>query len=267
MNIKSAVTRFFVKHGSLILTIGASAGVVATSVLTGKAVLKADKILNEIEEKDLKTIETQKKIIPVYIPPVLSCTVTIACIVGCHLMNKKIQAGLIAAYGILDTTFKAYKSKLTVDEEMNIQREIDNDRINAEIEKLISKRPDEEYELWCDDYRSHPYWARKSDILLGKDDLNRNLRSANFSKHYGKASLEEFYAHVKGESEPQDYILGWDIDYLLEEWDDDEVDVTWYDSGLYTDPLSGKQIPCNHVVWSIDPISNFWNYVSIYDRK
>ena len=262
MNIR----KFLMKHGSLMLTVGASVGVVATSVLSGKAVLEADKILNDISDKDLKTANTQKRILSVYIPPVLSGVATIACIIGCHLMNKKIQAGLIAAYGVIDTTFKAYKSKLSAEEQAQIQKEIDKDCVIENLEELLNNRPGEEYELWIDDYRKRPYWARKSDILLGKDEINRSLNSANYSRHYGTASLGEFYSHVKGESEPQDYIFGWNIDYMLEEWDEDNVEVNWFESDIYTNPETGKQISCNRICWSIDPISNYWNYESSWSK-
>lgn len=267
MNIQKTIYRFIQRNGPTILTGAASVGVIVTSVLTGKAVLKADKILNEIKNEDLKNIKTKKKLIPVYIPPVISGTATIACIIGCHLMNKRLQAGFIAAYGLLDSTFKAYKSKLTVEEEMMIEEEVDKDRIIAELENLLKNCPGEEYELWIDDYRKRPFWARKSDILLAKDELNRNLRDPNFSKHYGTASLEEFYSHVKGESEPQDYLYGWDIDYLIEEWNDDQIEVNWSENYVYTDPATGKGIRCNRIYWNYDPLFNYWTYESSWDKS
>ena len=253
MNIAKPVCNFLKRNGSLILTISASAGVVATSYLTGRAVLKAEKILNEESENK------KKELIKTYIPPVACATGTIACIVGCHLMNKRIQAGLIAAYGVLNSTFQAYKSKMTAEQIEEAKKEIVKSRVDEEIEKLIEMRPDEEYELWVDDYRKHPFWARKSDILLGKDEINKDLSDCNFSRHYGCGTLEAFYSHVQGDIEPQDYLYGWDIDYLYEEWECDRVDIEWTDD-IYTDLKSGKGIPCNHIWWNVPPLMNYWNY-------
>ena len=265
MNIVKPVGKFLRRNGSLLLTIGASAGVIATSYFTAKSALKADKILNDIPEDKLKALTTKKIIAKTYIPPVASGAVTIACIVGAHLMNKKIQAGLIAAYSVVNSTFQMYKSKLTVEEEMYVEKAVDEERINAEIKKLLDERPGEEYELWIDDYRKHPFWARKSDILLGKDEINRNLNDPNWSRHWGTDSLETFYSHVKGEPEPQDYLYGWDIDYMSEEWEYFIVDVNWTEE-TYIDKISGKAIPCNHIYWSIDPIMNYWNYESSWEK-
>lgn len=266
MNIVKPVGKFLTRNGSLLLTIGGSAGVIVTSFLTGKAVLKADKIMNEIPADKLKTLETQKKLIPVYIPPVVSGALTITCIVACHLMNKKIQAGFIAAYGIAHSTLEAYRSKMNADEIADVERRISEDKINADIAKLLEERPNEECELWTDDYRKHPYWARKSDILLGERELNKELTSINFSRHYGYAALETFYSHVTGETEPVDSIYGWNLDQLVEECDVDKIEVMWEENMLYTDPASGKQIPCNYIYWQWDPIPNFWNYESSWDR-
>lgn len=252
MNIAKPVCNFLRRNGSLILSVTASVGVVATAYLTGEAVIKADKLLNE------KPVN-KKEIVKAYIPPVASGTATIACIIGCHIMNQKIQAGLLAAYGVLNSTFQAYKSKLDVEDQLRIERDIAKDRIDAEIEKLLELRPDEEYELWVDDYRKHPFWARKSDILLGKDEVNKDLSDCNFSRHYGCGTLETFYSHVQGDIEPQDCLRAWDIDYLWGEWETDRVDIEWTDD-IYIDPGSGKKIPCNHIWWSVPPLMNYWNY-------
>jgi hypothetical protein len=236
-------------------------------VLTGRAVLKADKILNDIPDAKLKSVETQKKIIPVYIPPVLSGTATIACIIGCHLVNKRLHAGFIAAYGVTSTTLKAYKSKMTAEENARIQQEIDKDIVIANLEQLLNDRPGEEYELWKDDYREKPFWATKSDILLGKDEINRAMNdNNNLSGYFGQIGLKDFYAHVVGEPEPQDDIFGWDIDYMLEEWEDCYIDICWSEGEIYTNPKTGEQISCNHIHWNYQPIEDYQHYVSIYGR-
>lgn len=266
MNIVRPVCKFLRRNGPLLLTITATAGVAVTSYFTGKAVLKADKMLNEIPEEDFKTFATKKLIAKTYIPPVVSGVATIACIIGAHLMNKQIQAGLFAAYGLAQSTFEMYRRKLDPEDDERIMRELRMDRVNIEIQKLIDERPGEEYELWIDDYREHPYWATKSDILLGKDDLNACLNGETYNPRYNfRTSLEVFYSHVKGQPEPQDSIYGWDVEQLLEECETDHINI-WWEDDIYIIPILEKQIPVNHIHFDWGPVENYWNYKSPWEK-
>lgn len=266
MNIMHKFLSVTKRNLPTILTVGNCIGVPATAYFTGKAVLEAEKYLNSVPEEDLKKVATKLHVAKIYGPAVISGFLTIGMGIGSNVSNKKIQAGYVAAYSVLSSAFNTWKNKLPVEEEMRIESEVDKDRVDAEIEKLLNQRPDEQYELWVDDFRKRPFWARKSDILLGKDEINKQLSDPNFSRHWGTASLEEFYAHVKGEPEPQDYLYGWDIDYIYEKWESDQVDVDWTENYIYIEPVSGKKIPCNHIWWSIDPLMNYWNYESQWEQ-
>ena len=254
------IGNFLKGNVTTILTVVAVVGTPVSSYLTGKAVLKAEKILRDIPEDQLKTFETRKKLFKVYLPAIVSNLITIGSSVACYVKNKRIQAGYLGAYTMAATTLEATRSKMTVEEEMRIENEIVEERVNAEIEKLMSKMPGEEYELWVDDYRNKPFWARKSDILLGKDEINRDLASPNFSRHFGTADLTTFYSHVVGDPEPQDQLRGWDIDYLIDLWENDHVEVDWTTNYIYTDPETGRKIPCNYIYWINPPFMNYWNY-------
>lgn len=260
------VLSFLRRNMPTILTVVGCVGVPLSSYLTGKAVLEAEKVIEETPEEEMKTVETQKKLVKVYIWAFVANALTITDIVACHLMNKKIQAGYLAACGVLSSTLEAWRAKTSPEERERIQREITEDKINAEIAKLFEERPSEEYELWRDDYRKHPYWARKCDILLGERELNNELRNWNISRHYGYTSLQTFYSHTAGDPEPADSIYGWCLDQLLEECDTDEIDVRWEENMIYTDPDSGKQIPCNYIWFEWDPLPGYWNYESPWDK-
>ena len=218
------VLSFLRRNMPTILTVVGCVGVPLSSYLTGKAVLEAEKVMEETPEEEMKSVETQKKLVKVYIWAFVANALTITDIVACHLMNKKIQAGYLAACGVLSSTLEAWRAKTSPEERERIQREIDEEKINAVIEKLVNERPNEESELWIDDYREHPYWATKSDILLGKDDVNKCLNGENYNPNFNfRTSLEVFYSHVKGKPEPQDYIFGWDVEQLLDECDTDHI--------------------------------------------
>lgn len=250
------------RHGSLALTIGACAGVGLSCYLTGKAVLEADKIMKDLSDEELKSVDTRKKLIKIYVKPFASFCATTACILSNYMMNKKVQNGLIAAYGIAASSLESWKIKMGVEEETRIEQEIDEDNILANIEALLEIPHGEEDELWIDDYREEPYWGTKSDILFGKDELNRDLLDPNFSRHSGYADMEVFYSHVKGGSKPQDRLRGWDVDYLID-LDIPMLEVDWNPNYIYTDPKSGAKIKCNRIYWNVGPLMNFWNYYDI----
>lgn len=102
-------------HVSTILTCLGAIGVVATSVMVAKAAPKASKILEEVKKKKgekLTKIEVVKETAPVYIPAIVTGTLTVACIFGANVLNKYHQASLMSAYALLDNTFKEYRGKV-----------------------------------------------------------------------------------------------------------------------------------------------------------
>lgn len=114
--MKGEQIRSFVKqHSSTILTFIGAGGVVATSVLAVKATPKAISLLSDakIEKGDnLTKKEIVKTAAPVYIPAISACAATLACIFGANALNKKQQAALISAYGLVNGAYKDYRNKL-----------------------------------------------------------------------------------------------------------------------------------------------------------
>lgn len=254
MNILKPVSRFLKKNGPLLLTIGSCAGVVASNVLTAKAVLKADNILDGIRDAN-----TRKDVIKAYIPPVAVSGATIAMIIGAHMMNKRIQAGLIAAYGLLDATFKAYRAQQEPDIDVITMRDIRKDAVENQLPEIMEKCPGEGYILWKDDFRKRPFWARETDILKGVNFINKCLLDPN-SGHWC-VGLDEFYSgFTKGEDEPQDALYGWTTDYMWEQWDCNLIEVDWTEDGTYTNPESGTTHPCRYLYWWCEPMLNYRSY-------
>lgn len=106
---------FLKRNGSTILTVLGGAGLVATTVTAVKATPKALKALEEAEKEkkeELTNVEKIKIAGPKYIPSILIGTGTLACIIGANVTNKRSQAALVSAYGLVDSSFKEYKQKL-----------------------------------------------------------------------------------------------------------------------------------------------------------
>ena len=102
--------RWLTQNSSTILTCMGAAGVIATAVLTGRATIKAVRIVDESEAHSKK--EIVKAAWKEYIPAAGAGIATIACIFGANTLNKRQQAALMSAYALLDQTYKEYKSKV-----------------------------------------------------------------------------------------------------------------------------------------------------------
>ena len=106
---------FFKKNSATILTITGTVGVVATSILTAKAAVKASKIIEEAEQEKgekLTVREFVETVWTVFIPPVVAGASTIACIFGANILNKRQQASLVSAYALIENSYREYKAKL-----------------------------------------------------------------------------------------------------------------------------------------------------------
>lgn len=115
MRARQGLERFVKKNGSTILTCVGAAGVVGTSILTVRSATKANDILAKAEKEkgeELTVLEKVNYAFPTYIPPILMGVGTIACIFGANVLNKKHQASLISAYGMLDQSYKEYRNKV-----------------------------------------------------------------------------------------------------------------------------------------------------------
>lgn len=151
MNFAGCIPRFLKAHGSLILTILSGVGLVATVVETAKVAPEAKKDLQEelhwqthfrvdelMEEAEANghdpdnwtddehaelydRAEQETKLTiwdkidvagPHYIPVILLGLGTMACMAGAHILSVKQQASLLAAYGLLQRQFSAYRGEI-----------------------------------------------------------------------------------------------------------------------------------------------------------
>lgn len=151
MNFAGCIPRFLKAHGSLILTILSGFGLVGTVVATAKAAPEAEKDLQEElkwqthfrvdelmeeaeaaghdpdhwtddehaelynraeQETELTIMDKISVAGPHYIPVILLGLGTMACMAGAHILSVKQQASLLAAYGLLQKQFGAYRDEI-----------------------------------------------------------------------------------------------------------------------------------------------------------
>ena len=242
---------FLKRHSTTILTSMAASGVVITSVMTAKATTKASKLLEEAEQikgEELTKSETIKIAGPSYIPAILFGTATISCIFGSHITTKRKQAGLVAAYGYLDQSFKEYKSKVRelYDEDADAQ-------IREEIAKDEYKKTDiqvsSDKQLFYDAYSKRYFESTTTKVQRAEYALNRNLVIRDY------AYLNDFYDELGLSHVRQGFEIGWSMgqcmDYYWQAWIDFNHEWTILEDGtkcciihMMTEPFMGFEDYC-----------------------
>ena len=128
------------KASPTILTLLGVGGVVATAVLTARAVPKAEQRRKDAEEEsksELTVVEIVKAEAPAYAPAAMVGIGTIVCIFGANMLNRRQQASLASAYALMERTFHQYKDKVKAifGEEGNHIVECAMEEENREIEE------------------------------------------------------------------------------------------------------------------------------------
>lgn len=100
MNLKPLASKLK-KAAPIILSALSVIGVVGTAILSAKATAKA---LEQVDERD----DTWK----CYIPTALVVLATAMCIIGNGVINRKNQASLLAAYAVLERSYRQYRDKV-----------------------------------------------------------------------------------------------------------------------------------------------------------
>lgn len=200
-----------------ILTALSVAGVISTAALTAKATISAHRAYLEASSEFVDP-PTVKDMIPVvwkdYIPPALTATATIACVVGANSVSTRRQAAIAAAYSLTENAFREYKDEVA---------QTISPKKAEEVRAAISAKSTEDHPLvnqtiivsdgtpLCYDQYSGRYFnASMEDIRAAQNTLNQQIVNE------GYASLNDFY-HILGiPSSIAGEEAGWTTDNLLE---------------------------------------------------
>lgn len=204
MRLYPGLKVFVKKHGATILTCAGTVGVVATSVMAGKATIKAIDILKEHQDEELSIVDKMIVTLPAYIPTILMGTATISCILGANLLNKRHQASLLSAYAMLNSSYKEYKNKVT-----DLYGEEADEKIQEEIVKDHADT-DNEVTLFYDVRSDRFFESTLFKVQQAEYFLNREL----IMKDY--AYLNEWYELLDLDIVENGYALGWTTCACLE---------------------------------------------------
>lgn len=225
MNISQIVRqaeKFAVDNSPLILTAIGVTGVVTTALLTGKACIKATRLVDfddaERERNDEGSLPFSGKVKlvwPHFIPPLATAALTVSAIVMSNRIGTRRAAAMAAAYSISEKAFDEYREKVV--------EKLGKGKERAARDELAQERMDRNPIsknavlitgtglVPCYDVYSGRYF--ESDM----ESLKKAMNDINYrvNNHDG-ASVNEFYdkiglPHIEVGEE-----MGWNSDELLD---------------------------------------------------
>ena len=262
-NVAKKLIEFGVKNSTTILTATAVAGVGATAVATGKAVIEArDKIRAHEMDEELKcekieqdssgeTIghavyyrertkwEKVKLTWRSFVLPVFIGSSTIACIIGSNKISTKRNLALAAAYSMSEEAAKEFKDKVaeTIGEKKTekIENTIAQDHLNND------PVPDDEYitHTGYGEQLMYDWWTGRY-FRAGQNEVDKkvNMLNKRMSRKKCKSTVNDFYELLGIPTVPSGEEWGWNYQ---QETDDGDVTVHYYPA------ISSKGEPCIEV--------------------
>lgn len=219
VDIKQKVVGLLEENATTLLTAGGVVGTVATAILTGRATFKASEIIRQEElehivEADGHTMglsnwERTKLVWPLYIPPVLTGSATVASIVLANRMSAQKAAALAAAYGLAERNLSEYKEKvaekLTGPKQQQIEDELAQEQANRTPggENLVII---EGGDVMCLDRPTGRYFKS----TMEKINQAVNATNAEILRHNG-ANASYFYDELELEGTTWSDRVGWGI--------------------------------------------------------
>lgn len=196
---------FFKRNGSTILTVLGGIGVVATSVMAVKDTPKALRKIDEAKKEkgdELTKFEVVKVAGPTYIPTVLLGVSTLTCVFGANALNKKHQAALIGAYGMLNESYKNFRNKVDEVHGEGTSEEID--------EAIIEDKTKNELRLFYDTYSERFFETTLFKVQLAEYNVNRDLVMRDY------VYLNEWYEYLGIPGVDEGWDVGWSTGFCFE---------------------------------------------------
>jgi len=255
-NTFKSIQTTIAKRSPEIMTGIGIAGMVTTTMLAVKATPKALRLIeskeidlsNELnEDVRLKPAEVIKVAWKCYIPAAITCSASIACLIGASSVNLKRNAALATAYKLSETALSEYKDAVieTIGEKKEqvvkdkvAEKKIKNNPVSSN-EVIVTKKGD----TLCYDGAFGRYF--KSDIDTIKraiNVINRNIVTDMY------ASLNDFYDLIGLNPIDLGYDLGWNLD-------DGELDIQ------FSSQLAEDGTPCLVIGYSVAPKYDFSSFI------
>ena len=218
MKLTKTCARFLRKHGGTILAVAASVGVVATAIETGKATIKAEKLVElnkDVPEYGMK--EKVKDCWQFYIPAAVLGAGTIGCIIGSNMLSRKEIASLSAAYVALGKSYQQYRrqvaERIGVEEEEKLRMEAAKE---TKAEDVQRDKDGDVIRLFYEPASKRYFHATMSRVIEASYYFNRELATN------GCISVNEWCNYLCADEltiTPEGDQMGWCLDQLVYDWD------------------------------------------------
>jgi hypothetical protein len=224
MGILKTTRKFAVENSPAILTSLGVAGTVTTAVLTGRAVLYADRIVRE--ESHAKHLGglipddekfTKREVVGLvwkeFVPPVLLGTATVIMIVGANHIGSRKAAAFAAAFKLSEEFASDYKKKVveTVGKKASeeIRSKVIAERMenNPGHETLIVAGSNS---IFFDELSGRYFPSDYESVRKAVNDINHQINNSFF------ATVSDFYDRLEIDRTKMSDDFGWNADNQLE---------------------------------------------------
>lgn len=254
-SIAKGIRKAVARNSASILASFAVTGVVATSVMVGRATFKAADILREAQlNEDLydhgHPLDIREKVRLVwreYIPAAGIAALTVASVVGGHRVQTNKIAALSAAYAFAERSFDTYRDKVIekIGERKNleIRNEIAEERmvaqpmVTSEI-VVLKEGGDVFHDAWSGRY----FTSDIESVRAAANDTNAEV----YSDYSGQVPLTFFYERIGLPGSRASDSVGFSPDRKCEL--------------IFTTALGPDGRPCHAIDFVRDPSADFQNF-------
>lgn len=241
----TSIGRTTKQHSPVILSVAASAGVIATTILAVRATPKAMGSIGALKRLESEEQETTKQEIvkatwKFYVPAGLCGAATIACIIGAQRIGAKQNAALLAAYTLADRSLKEYKDAVLEQVGEAKERKIGE----AAALKKMDANPNKEViilegsDVLCYETATGRYFrGEHENIRRAANEIDSRVL------HDMYASLNEFLILLGLEPCALGDELGWNIDRRIEL--------------VFASKLSPEGVPCLAIDYKHLPVKDY----------
>lgn len=244
-----AIKDTFEKRTPEILTGIGIAGMITTTVLAVKATPKAILLLSdrkdELETERLPITEVVKTAWKCYIPAAVTCSVSIACLIGASSVNLKRNAALATAYKLSEAALSEYRDAVVE----TIGEKKAHDIRDKVAEKRVKKNPVTKSDvivtgngttLCLDSISGRYFQSSMQKIESAKNKINERMLCDNY------VSLNDLYDELGMECTKIGEDLGWNI------FGDGLLDIS------FSSQLTDDGTPCLVMDYSVEPRHNYY---------
>lgn len=208
------------RHSPEILTGLGIAGMLTTTVLAVKATPKALRIIEDEKEETgcekIRPVDAVKLTWKCYIPAAVTCTASIACLVGASSVHVRRNAALAAAYKLSETALEEYRESVveTIGErkERTVRDKVAENQVRnnpaSNNEVVITGNGDSRF---FDPMSSRHFYSSIEKVKKAANDLNEEMIHSICSY----MSLNDFYDEIGLSHMDVGDIVGWNTERLI----------------------------------------------------